>query len=175
MVEGNVSPIFTVRRARQIASEQLTQVRGGEIALNEAQAAILDAFDRLEFAQAQAARIRDAEVTAAGEGRVASNPRATSARAAAAIAPKIGTQRANVLTVIAESTNGLTDVEVGRRCRIGPNSARPRRLELVESGHVVDSMRTRRHRGRDHTVWSATAEGHAWVARNGSSTDDQAA
>ncbi|MEV8615675.1 hypothetical protein AB0383_48620 [Amycolatopsis sp. NPDC051373] len=155
-------------------SEQLTAVRAGEASLNTAQAVILDALERLEFAQAEAARIRDAEVTAAGEGRVAANPRSTSAAAAAAIAPRIGTQRGTVLTAIVDA-GGLTDVQIAKRCRISPNSARPRRLELVESGHVVDSGRTRKHGGRAHVVWVATPEGHAWDVRNSEPADDQAA
>lgn len=172
---NNVRPIFTLRRARQIAAEQLTAVRSGEATLNEAQAAILDAFDRLEFAQAEAARIRDAEVTAIGEGRVAANPRDTSARAAAAVAPRIGSQRASVLTALAKSADGCTDVELSRICGLGGNSVRPRRGELIASGHARDSGETRIHGGSPHTVWSATSEGLAWYSRNVESATDQAA
>lgn len=167
----NILPIFTVARVRMIVNEQLTAVRAGETSLTAAQTAIIDALGRLAESQAAMAAIRDAEVTAPGEGRVARNPRSTSAAAAAAIAPVVGTQRGDVLAAIVEA-GGLTDPQIARRCRISQNSARPRRGELVESGHVCDSGRTRRHNGRPHVVWAATPEGRAWVDRT---ADDQAA
>jgi hypothetical protein len=110
------------------------------------------------------AAVRDAEVTRNAEGKVSADPPATSARAARLVEPRTGNQRGAILRFIVEG-NGSTDFEIARDLRILPNSVRPRRGELAESGYVVDGGRTRRHRGSDWVVWEATAEGRAWYGR----------
>ncbi len=51
---------------------------------------------------------------------------------------------------------GATDEELQSALPIGPNTARPRRVELVAEGRVVDSGRTRETKsGRKATVWVA--------------------
>lgn len=107
------------------------------------------------------AAVRDAQVTESKEGKVSRNPSATSAKAARKVALKSGTQRAEVLAYLVAHA-GATDSEIARDLHMGLNSVRPRRGELVESGHASDSGRTR----DDHTVWEATAEGRAWALRH---------
>ncbi|WIY05442.1 hypothetical protein QRX60_16925 [Amycolatopsis mongoliensis] len=110
------------------------------------------------------AATRDAEVTRSAEGKVAADPTGTSARAARLVEPRTGNQRGAILRFIVEG-NGSTDFEIARDLRILPNSVRPRRGELTDGGYVVDSGRTRRHRGSDWVVWEATDEARAWYAR----------
>ncbi|GAB3154187.1 hypothetical protein GCM10027258_57700 [Amycolatopsis stemonae] len=111
------------------------------------------------------AAVRDAQVTANVEGKVTADPSMTSARAARNVEPRTGNQRGAILRFIVEG-NGSTDFEIARDLRILPNSVRPRRGELAEAGYVVDSGRTRQHRGSDWVVWEATAEARAWYGRN---------
>lgn len=110
------------------------------------------------------AAVRDAQVTRNAEGKVTADPPVTSARAARLVEPRTGNQRGAILRFIVEG-NGATDFEIARDLRILPNSVRPRRGELAEGGYVVDSGRTRRHRGADWVVWEATGEGRAWYQR----------
>jgi hypothetical protein len=101
------------------------------------------------------------EVTQAREGKVARNPRATSAKAARNIAPKAGTQRGRVLAAIAEH-GGLTDFELAERLGMLDNSIRPRRAELLDACLVRDAGRVRQHRGHWWVVWEATEAGLGW-------------
>jgi hypothetical protein len=166
-VSDNVLPFpgYTIDRARQEVTAAFADVRAGRTELWAAQASVLGALDALEIQQQRMREAHNATVAATGEGKVAKNPRATSARAASNIAPKVGTQRAEVLSYIVER-GGATDFEIARAIRMLPNSVRPRRGELVEGGYVRLTDRTRRHRGSDFAVWEATADGVAWHNAN---------
>lgn len=76
------------------------------------------------------------------------------ARGAEKIAP---TQRQLVHSVIAlAGTRGLTDEEMQAATEMNPSTQRPRRVELVTAGVVVDSGRVRpTTSGRNATVWVA--------------------
>jgi hypothetical protein len=96
----------------------------------------------------------------AGEAPQAGSRAAVKA-AAVLTEPRPGTNRRAVLDAVAAvardvRTVGLTDVEVQRATGLSPNSARPRRVELVNGGWLADSGRTREHFGREHTVWVLT-------------------
>jgi hypothetical protein len=80
----------------------------------------------------------------------------TSMDAAAAIAPATPNLRARVLHML-RVQGPATDEEGSERLSMDLNSYRPRRIELVESGVVVDSGHTRKtHAGRQATVWTTT-------------------
>lgn len=83
----------------------------------------------------------------------------TSRAAAERIEPQTGTLRRWALDAIRKAGDaGLTDEELGERIRLDPSTARPRRIELVTAGFVVDSGARRRTRaGREATVWRAVA------------------
>lgn len=96
-----------------------------------------------------------------GAGKARTDGRATSKAAALAAEPKSGSRRRQVLDAVLAvardpRTVGLTDVEIQRATGISPNSARPRRVELVDGGWLADSGRTREHFGREHTVCVVT-------------------
>lgn len=85
----------------------------------------------------------------------------TSGEAAARIAPARASLRARVLELLRATPGGLTDEEIQRALAMNPSTERPRRIELVERGEVVDSKATRPTlSGRPATVWAA-----AWWAR----------
>ena len=129
-------------------------------------------MDALIFAEAELelyqkiTAARDAQVTAPVEGLVSRNPASTSAKAARRVEPKSGTQRAAVLREIVER-GGCTDYELSFRLRLLASSVRPRRLELQQHGYVINSGRTREHRGTTWIIWAPTAEAIAWHARQG--------
>jgi hypothetical protein len=96
-----------------------------------------------------------------GAGSARLGARAASRSAALLAEPHTGTNRRAVLDAVAAvardvRTVGLTDVEIQRATGLSPNSARPRRVELVNGGWLADSGRTREHYGREHTVWVLT-------------------
>jgi hypothetical protein len=96
-----------------------------------------------------------------GAGRARQDGRETSRAAALLAEPRTGSRRREVLDAVLAvardpRTVGLTDVEIQRATGISPNSARPRRVELVDGGWLADSGRTREHFGREHTVWVIT-------------------
>jgi hypothetical protein len=102
-------------------------------------------------------------------GKVRRGARKTSADAAVLAEPRTGTNRRAVLDAVAAvardpRTVGLTDVEIQRATGINPNSARPRRVELVDGGWLADSGVTREHFGREHTVWVLTDKAARLVA-----------
>lgn len=68
------------------------------------------------------------------------NPRDTSLAAATRV--RAGTAKAKVLAAIQECPR--TDAEIIKATGLNPNTARPRRVDLVESGLVVDSGVRRR-------------------------------
>jgi hypothetical protein len=96
-----------------------------------------------------------------GPGAARSGARRTSKAAAVLAEPRTGTARRAILDAVSAvardvQTVGLTDVEIQRATGLLPNSARPRRVELVDGGWLADSGRTREHHGREHTVWVLT-------------------
>jgi hypothetical protein len=84
----------------------------------------------------------------------------TSRRAAVTVAPKTGTQRHRVLTVLAASVDGLTDSQIQAYLNLYESSERPRRVELVAAGLVADSGRRRCYGGHGEAiVWELTDAG----------------
>ena len=78
----------------------------------------------------------------------------TSKLAALAVMPRTGTQRRAVLDVFhARGDLGATDFEVQEALRMNGNTQRPRRVELVAGGWLVDSGERRSVRGHSMIVW----------------------
>lgn len=79
----------------------------------------------------------------------------TSTEAAEAIEPRADTLRAQVLDYLRMcNVNGATDEEMQLALGMNPSTQRPRRVELVNAGLVVDSGRTRpTASGRAAVVW----------------------
>jgi hypothetical protein len=81
------------------------------------------------------------------------------ARAAASQAwPVAKTQRERVLWAVKFYTGhgGMTDEELQHYLELDPSTERPRRVELVERGLIVDSGERRKTRsGRSAIVWRA--------------------
>lgn len=81
--------------------------------------------------------------------------------AAARSVPDLTGKRLGVLRYIAAS-GGATDEMVIDATGYSPNTARPRRVELVGMGLVRDSGRLKKTRaGMEAVVWEATDEGRA--------------
>lgn len=77
----------------------------------------------------------------------------TSVAAATAITAATPTLREAVYKII-HDRHGLTDEEGAELLGMGLNTYRPRRIELVEIGAVIDTGQTRKTRaGRQATVW----------------------
>ncbi len=77
-----------------------------------------------------------------------------SLQAADAIKPRAPELRQKVLEFIASRPDGATDEECQLGMPMPQNTQRPRRVELVEAGLIVDSGMTRKTRsGRAATVW----------------------
>lgn len=89
--------------------------------------------------------------------------RPTSQAAAEGVLVRSGTQRHHLLRNLAlRGDAGATDDELAGLARLDLNSVRPRRLELVEAGYVMDSGDTRDSaRGNPAVVWLPTLEGLA--------------
>lgn len=111
-----------------------------------------------------------ATADAAGQAR-ADHP--DTARAAAlAEYPKTGGNRERVLLALYRARidgvpeDGLTDEGITAATKLGPNSARPRRVELVDGGWVVDSGKRVRVRGRWQIVWVVTDKALAHYGRS---------
>lgn len=81
----------------------------------------------------------------------------TSTAAGAAIKPDRNRLRNRVLAFLRGcGSYGATDEEVQERLAMNPSTQRPRRVELVEAGLVVDSGQTRLTKaGRKATIWTA--------------------
>jgi hypothetical protein len=86
---------------------------------------------------------------------------ATSRAAAARVAPKAGTKRAQVLEYIKScSAQGATDEEMQQCIPMSANTQRPRRVELLADKFIKDSGRTRKTVGGDDAVvWVAVMGG----------------
>ena len=82
---------------------------------------------------------------------------ATSKAAAAGVEPTAGTKRAKVLEYIRScSAQGATDEEMQQCIPMLSNTQRPRRVELLKAGLIVDSGLTRKTVGGDDAVvWRA--------------------
>lgn len=82
---------------------------------------------------------------------------ATSREAAARIVTGAKSLRGRVLmALLAAGPRGMTDEELQDGLLINPSTQRPRRVELVRMGLVLDSGTTRATRaGRRATVWVA--------------------
>lgn len=81
----------------------------------------------------------------------------TSVAAAVAAEPSKGSTRAAVLAMLRRlGAHGATDEQMQRSLRMNANTQRPRRVELVEAGLVVDSEMVRKTTfGRPAVVWVA--------------------
>lgn len=87
-------------------------------------------------------------------GKVRHDHPDTSHEAARAVMPKTGTQRRAVLDFVSSrQEHGATDLEIQHALVMNGNTERPRRIELVEAGYLVDSGLRRRTGGRDMIVW----------------------
>ncbi len=83
----------------------------------------------------------------------------TSHAAALSIAPHAPPLRLQILKLITNAADGLTDDEIEVITGLRHQTASARRRELVLSGHVVNSgARRRTTSGRTATVWIATPE-----------------
>lgn len=82
---------------------------------------------------------------------------ATSRAAAAEAHPAADTQRGRILSYLRGAGGvGATDEQIQEHLNLNPSTERPRRIELVQQGYVVDSGRTARTRsGRRAVVWVA--------------------
>lgn len=80
---------------------------------------------------------------------------ATSQAAGDSVRESAGTLRSRVLELLRTvGHNGATDEEIQRVLGMNPSTQRPRRIELVKAGRVVDSGRVRlTTSGRHATVW----------------------
>lgn len=79
---------------------------------------------------------------------------ATSESAAEGMRGSAATLRAKVLALLRSQPNGLTDEEMQQALGMNPSTQRPRRIELVTAGFVIDSGATRKTRsGRNAVVW----------------------
>jgi len=81
--------------------------------------------------------------------------RDTSQAAAAEIAPSVSRLRTMVFAYIEKTGDyGATDQEVEDALRLGQNTSRPRRVELMQKGYICDSGVRRLNRsGRKAAVW----------------------
>lgn len=92
---------------------------------------------------------------------------ATSKAAAEQAKPTATTMRAEVFELLeARAEYGATDEEIATCCNMNPSTARPRRIDLVKSGEVVDSGRTRLTKSnRESTVWILGKYKHSGAGR----------
>lgn len=78
----------------------------------------------------------------------------TAHEAAEKITGVSGRQRRLVFDLIAASEIGMTDEEMQDASGLSPSSQRPRRVELVDGGHIEDSgLRRKTKSGREAIVW----------------------
>lgn len=96
-------------------------------------------------------------------GAMPSNPQPTTKLAALKVLPRTGTQRAEVLdAIIGAGARGMTDAELQRSLGMNPSTERPRRVELVQGGWIIDSGQKRVSAGADLSiVWVLSLVGRA--------------
>lgn len=81
------------------------------------------------------------------------------AAAAAVESRSLSMERTVYRLLRAAGENGMTDMEIMAASGFG-DSARPRRIALVQKGLVADSLKRRKTpRGRDAAVWITTPAG----------------
>ncbi len=80
---------------------------------------------------------------------------ATSREAAEKISPSLNELQRRVFSLVVRSgEKGMTDEELIEESGLAASTVRPRRVELVSLGLVVDSGRTRpTHSGRKAAIW----------------------
>lgn len=102
--------------------------------------------------------LQEAREAAAGhrDGKVRSDAPATSVASARRLL-RSGTHRFRVLECLAWCP--ATDHELQTKLGMDPSTERPRRGELVDAGYVMESGQTKRHKGREWTVWKVTENG----------------
>jgi transcription initiation factor IIE alpha subunit len=84
------------------------------------------------------------------------NGSVTSAQAADSLTPAtLNAMQRRVLELLAATPEGLTDEEMQRRLRMNPSTQRPRRIELMRRGLVVEAGTRRTTSGRMAAVWRA--------------------
>lgn len=92
----------------------------------------------------------------------------TSVMAALLTLPRTRTKRMAVLEAIAwAGEEGCTDDELYAILGVGPNTVRPRRVELLDAGWIEDARRRRKtSTGADAIVWVLTEQGATkWKAQ----------
>lgn len=81
----------------------------------------------------------------------------TSQAAAESMGAGANTLRAKVYRLLKARPQGATDEEMQTWLNMPSSTQRPRRIELVSSGHVKDSGQTRATRsGRQAVIWVAS-------------------
>jgi hypothetical protein len=81
----------------------------------------------------------------------------TSAQAADSLGPAtLSALQRRVLALLEATPDGLTDEEMQTRLGMNPSTQRPRRIELVRRGLVVECGTRRTASGRMAVVWSAS-------------------
>jgi len=82
------------------------------------------------------------------------NGSATSAQAADSLGPAtLNAMQRRVLALLETTPDGLTDEEMQTRLGMNPSTQRPRRIELVRRGLVVECGTRRTASGRNASVW----------------------
>jgi transcription initiation factor IIE alpha subunit len=82
----------------------------------------------------------------------------TSAQAADSLGPAtLNEMQRRVLELLRENPHGMTDEEMQLALGMNPSTQRPRRIELVRRGLVVECGTRRTASGRMASVWKATA------------------
>ena len=80
----------------------------------------------------------------------------TSAQAADSLGPAtLNAMQRRVLALLEATPEGLTDEEMQTRLGMNPSTQRPRRIELVRRGLVIECGTRRTASGRMATVWRA--------------------
>lgn len=82
----------------------------------------------------------------------------TSMQAADSLEPAtLNAMQRQVYEFLASRPDGATDEEMQRGLVMNPSTQRPRRIELVRRGLVVEDGTRRTASGRNASVWKATA------------------
>ena len=81
----------------------------------------------------------------------------TSVAAAEALAPEVLNDGQRKVLAYLEEHGPATDEEIIAGTGMNPSTARPRRIELVRHGLVVEAGTRKTASGRRATVWKATA------------------
>ena len=102
------------------------------------------------------------------EGKAHADAGDTERAAARSSVLRNGTQRSRVLRAIADhDVTGATDDDISVATGIDRMTVAPRRHELVQSGHIVDSGYRRLTRNRCQAiVWETTQAGDEWCMAN---------